>query len=229
MPYVEIDEEGEALTPERLGRLAARAAYEAEAALRHGVAGAEAAGRSALPAMVDAFLADRRLNEMMFPRAHQLGRQLMETFGCWYRYDKARSTYALGCPVPRLHSQIATSIAWTLKTVCSVCDAEPFSCDHMIGEEYDGVECYYAAGGVERIDHIALTSNPDFAYTWMISTDVSAKDALASGDIRQPGERLACTHCRACYGAAGPRPEDVDPSITLDELRRRREEQSGTE
>lgn len=224
MPYVEVDEEGEALTPDRLGRLATRVAYEAEAALYNGVDGAEAAGRSALPAMVDAFLADRRANERMFPRAHRLGLQLLETFGCWYEYDKTRSTYALGCPVPRLHAQIATSIAWTLKTACSVCDAEPFSCDHMLGEEYDGVECFYAVGGVERIDHIALTANPDFAYTWMIATDVSVDDALARGGIRQPGERLACTHCSDCYGAGGPRPEDLDPSIRLNELRGRGEE-----
>jgi hypothetical protein len=217
MPYFEVDEDGEVLTPVRLGRLAARAAYEAEAALRDEQPGAEATGRSALTTMVDAFLADRRVNQKMFRRAHRLGRELMETFGCWYQYDEARSTYVLGCPVPRLHAQVATSIAWTLKTVCSVCGAQPFSCDHMIGEEYDGVECYYESEGIERIDHIALTTNPDFAYTWMISMDVSAKEALTQGDIDQPGGLLACTHCAACYGTAGPKPEDEDPSITMNE------------
>jgi hypothetical protein len=210
MPAIEIDADGQELTPEFLRKRGLRGAYRAELGLRLGDARAEKVGRAALADLVDAFLHDRRGNANLFARAHRLGLELSLHVGC--HWTPGQDRYELRCAIFALHRPVAHSVAWTLDSVCSICGAGPFSCEHIPDETYDGELCELSVGGVlGTFDHIAFTANPDFIYTWHQPQTVDVTRLKADGAIKRVGDRLRCTHCRECPGLAGPNQEDLDP------------------
>ncbi len=208
MALIEIDADGHQLTPEFLRRRGLRAAVGAEVRLRAGDASAERDARAALGDLVDAFLHDRQGNTDLFRRAHRLGRMLSEIVGC--RWTPDAEQYELRCPVVALHRQVAFSIAWTLDARCSICEAEPFACNHAPGEIYDDELCGYEAGPpMPGLHHIALTANPDFIYTWHQPQHAEVRTLKASGTIERAGDPVLCTHCESCTGF--PAEGDLDP------------------
>src|SRR4051812_40789103 len=120
MALIEIDADGNELTPAFLRRRGLRAAIGAEVRLRAGDASAESNARAALGDLVDAFLHNRDGNADLFRRAHLLGRILSETVGC--RWESGADHYELSCAVFALHREVAHSIAWTLDARCSICE-----------------------------------------------------------------------------------------------------------
>jgi hypothetical protein len=208
MALIEIDADGNELTPEFLRRRGLRAAVGAEVRLRAGDASAEPDARAALDDLVDAFLHNRHGNADLFRRAHLLGRILSETVGC--RWKPGAKQYELNCAIFALHRQVAHSIAWTLDARCSICEAEPFTCDHAPGEIYDGEVCGYGAGPpMPGLHHIAWTANPDFIYTWHQPKHLDVGTLKARGTIKRAGDPVLCTHCESCFGI--PDEGDLDP------------------
>lgn len=208
MALIEIDADGNELTPAFLRRRGLRIAVGAEVRLRAGDASAESDARAALGDLVDAFLHDRESNADLFLRAHVLGRVVSETVRCPWKPGTER--YELRCPVLALHQQVAFSVAWTLDAACSICGAGPFECDHAPGEIYDGERCGYGLGApLPGLHHVAVTANPDFLHTWHqpIHEDVPA--LMAAGTIRRAGDPVWCTHCESCPGV--PDEGDLDP------------------
>lgn len=167
--------------------------------------------RAAVTILVDAFLHDREANADLFAAAHDAGAELNQEVGCEWRYEPADRSYSLDCAIFGLHSVCGTSIAWTVLAICSICGADAFTCDHVPGEEYDGETCSFSSGGVLNMGHLALTANPDFAYTWHWPQKHSAKKLIAMGLINRPGDVARCTHCDCCYGRVGPDEGDLDP------------------
>lgn len=110
-----------------------------------------------------------------------------------------------------LHAFVGTSIAWSLSTACSICGAALFECLHVAGEDYHGETCAQQPSGVNVLDHIALTPNPDFAYTWHWPKQYSAEELVVAGTIKQPGDRAFCNHCHDCEGRWGPDTGDLNP------------------
>jgi hypothetical protein len=172
---------------------------------------AEEPYRRAISHLVDAFLHDRAGQTDCFAHAHRAGAEVNALFGCKYDYDSKAQQYRLACPVFALHAYVGTSIAWTLSTACSICGAGPFQCDHIPGEEYDGHPCGYQPDGALALNHLALTPNPDFAYTWHWPKQYAAEELVADRVIQRPGDQAFCNHCQDCQGRWGPGAEDLDP------------------
>lgn len=211
MPYLEVDDAGELLTAERLRARGLQRERDGQIERRYGDGDGEKLLRSALSALVDAFLVDRRGQADLFARAHRLGHELSRGDGCLYSYDSKEAKYTIECPIFALHRPVAHSVAWTLLTECSICGAEAFGCDHLEGREYDGEICVMGIRGIADFGHIAWTANPDFLYTWHQPHQFDANALLADGRIERLGEELPCTHCQGCQGSAGPSKDDLDP------------------
>ncbi len=214
MVYLEVDEDGEPLTAERLRDRGLQGERAGQILLRWAPerrAEAEKALRGALSDLVDAFLVNRKKHSDLFARAHVLGRDIAIKVGCPYSYDAEEQRYTLSCPIFALHRQVAHSVAWTLITKCSICGAGSFECDHIEGETYDGELCGMNIERVAGLGHIAWTANPDFLYTWHQPQQIDAKDLLGTGKINEPGEEIRCEHCIGCRGVIGPTSGDLDP------------------
>lgn len=169
---------------------------------------AERVGRRGLAALVDAFLHERRTHADLYWRAHRLGALLCERIGC--EWEPGEDQYTLRCPIFALHRPVAHSIAMTMTTKCSICGAGALQCDHLPGETYDGAVCRVAADKiVGGLDHVALTADPDFVYTWHQPQKASVADMLADGIIERVGDRAVCRHCVQCSGEAAE--DDLDP------------------
>ncbi len=211
MPAIEIDADGTLLTARELRRRGLRLAFDAQMDRATGAPDAETTDRIALSQLVDAFLLDRVGNQDLFAVAHRIGRDLMREHGCPYTYVADEREYRQDCPIFKLHATVGLSIAWHFACECSICGADAFTCDHAPGEEYEGKTCSYGAGRTLGIDHVALTANPDFIYTWITNTTEKAGDLIHEGVIAKAGDTIRCTHCANCYGLAGPTADDLDP------------------
>jgi hypothetical protein len=209
--YLQADDDGEMFTPERLRREGLHAAYEMQLALRCHPEAADEFGRTAIAKLVEAFLADRSAQSDLFAAAHRIGRELSRAHGCYFPFDETEQIYHSDCPIDKLHTVVATSLGWIWEVRCSICDAEMFGCDHVPGEEYGRETCSYRNVSLLRLDHAALTADPDFPYTWITDNRPPASRLLAAGQIAEAGETLRCRHCETCYGLAGARTEDLDP------------------
>lgn len=211
MAYLQVDDDGNMFTPERLRREGLRASYEMQLALRRNPETADRLGRTAIAKLVEAFLADRIGQCDLFAAAHRVGRELSQADGCYFAFDETEQVYHSDCPIDKLHAVVATSLGWIWEVRCSICDAEMFGCKHVPGEEYAGETCSYRNASLLRLDHAALTADPDFPYTWITNTRLPASKLIATGQIVEAGEALRCRHCETCYGTAGTHTEDLDP------------------
>src|SRR5271154_2441951 len=140
MTLIQIDTDGNNLTPEFLRRRGLRRSLAAEIALTHQQNGGVEQAREALSDLVDAFLHDRHANADLYARAHRLGAMLSRNEGC--RWRSGSETYTLACPIYALHQPFAHSVAMTVTTHCSLCGADTLQCEHVPGESYDGQPCY---------------------------------------------------------------------------------------
>jgi len=170
MSLVQLDESCQELTPTFLRRRGLRAAVAAEVGLRNGDKRAAKLARRAIGDLVEAFLHDRTANADLFARAHRVGALLSATTKCFW--TPGPETYTLQCPIYALHQTWATSVAMTVTTRCSICDAGELQCDHLPGETYDGEECQSVAESIGPLGHVALTADPDFTYTWYLDQEV---------------------------------------------------------
>jgi hypothetical protein len=169
--------------------------------------GAEKEARVALRDVVDAFLGDHETNHDLFERGHQLGRCIAQSAGCWWTEEGDQ--YVNRCPIFALHRVFAHSVALTTLQKCSICGAEPLSCDHLRGVAYDGDVCVFEVTKILSTGHIAITADPEFAYTWHRPETAKTDRLLADGILRARGEAAACTHCVNCSGI--PTDGDLDP------------------
>lgn len=209
-PYLGPDEDGEPLTADRLRKRGLRREREGQIERRFGRGDGETLLRSALQDLVDAFLADRVGQSDLFARAHRLGKQLSDG-DCTYSYDSEKLSYEIRCPVHALHRPVAHSVGWTVLTECSICGAQAFGCDHEHGKRYDEGICRMNVTNIVGFDHLALTANPDFLYTWHQPQTIDARVLLDEGRIDTIGQELFCRHCASCPGLAGPSDGDLDP------------------
>lgn len=188
----------------------------AEAALAASDPDAERLARSAIEVLVDAFLADRRGNRACFTLAHKLGQAVNQRFGCRWMYDADSESYSNACGVLALHSRIAVSPGGPAFSICSICAAGDFQCDHVPGRVYQGQRCFREITEW-RIEEISLVRIPRDPRCYRVHTPVSKREAeRAKGGPLEPDERPICEHCRDCYGTRGPTEEDLDPSAWPD-------------
>jgi hypothetical protein len=175
-------------------------------------AGSETHLRQALDYLVDAFLEDRAGNADLFAICHKVGATIEEEFGC--RFDKDdKGRYFLPCPISGLHSRIGVSAALVTRGHCSICGAGDFECAHVRGQLYDYVRCERIIDDT-RMEHMALTSDPDFTYTFRnhwYYTETEIAEQL--GEAFTPEADLVSSHCASCYGREGPRPDDLDTTM----------------
>ncbi len=168
--------------------------------------------RQALDYLVDAFLEDRAGNADLFAICHKAGAVIEQEFGCWFEKDD-KGRYALPCPISGLHSRLGFSPALVTRGHCSICNAGDFDCSHVHGQVYDGIRCARIVDDM-RLDHMAVTNDPDFAYTfrnqWYYTETEIAKYL---GQDLPPGATPVSTHCASCYGKDGPRPDDIDTTM----------------
>jgi hypothetical protein len=221
MAYLELDEQGEALTPCRLRERGLRRARGGGILARWAPGRREEAERelrAALCDLVDAFLLERRGQVELFALAHRIGRDLALEFGCPFEYLAEEQRYEIRCPVLALHQRVAFSVAWTKITKCSICGAGAFGCDHIDGQRYDGELCTMVVERIVGPGHVALTTNPDFLHTWHQPQRVVAGELLKRGKIARLGAELRCEHCLGCPGIAGAGPGDLDPKGRFDTL-----------
>src|SRR4051794_12935181 len=95
--------------PDVLARAAARASYEADLAFSTRDRAAEPKLRAAIEVNVDAFLADRRANELCFSRAHWIGALVERSFGCAWRPTEDGAAFVNDCGILALHSRLGAS------------------------------------------------------------------------------------------------------------------------
>lgn len=185
--------------------------------IRRDSAAAEKHLRGSLRDLVEAFLEDRRGNADLFTLAHRIGYLLVHTFKCPYEFREEDQRWTQTCPIPGLHRRVAFSVALLWARSCSICGADEFDCDHVPGETYEGGVCELERTKAIGLDHLALTHEPDFVYTFIQADQVSQREVVAEfGRPLREGERLMCDHCRFCRGYFGPSAEDLDPSSWRD-------------
>ena len=181
--------------------------------------------RNALRNLSEAFLEDRRGNKDLFVVCHRIGCIIEQFFECRFEFDENSRSYTLRCPIQALHSRLGASIGAFSESECSICGAADFECVHVPGETYEGQKCHRKITNMQ-IDHVALTPNPDFAYTFLTSVPIPLKEMESRmGRSLTGAEPIVSTHCRDCYGRWETRPDDLDPSLwaaldpeTLEEL-----------
>lgn len=167
--------------------------------------------RRAIADLVEAFLEDREGNGNLFVVAHRVGEALENIGGCVWEIDEARRMASNTCPIEALHSRIGASIAMVTRSVCSICDAGDLQCDHIPGETYGGNQCFRKVTEVLDLDHLALTQNPDFTFTFQTTPLIPLREIGEHlGELWEPGKSIYSHHCQQCYGRLEYRPDDVD-------------------
>jgi hypothetical protein len=174
------------------------------------VRAARGALEMAIAELVEAFLRDRRGNADLFKLSHEAGRLLETKFGCRFSYDPDEKVFVNGCPIQTLHSRIGISIAMTTTGICSICEKRDFQCDHVPGETYDGVLCIRNVDEILDVDHLALTSDPDFVESLYRSTRLTEAEVISRyGSLPGQDQYLQSDHCKECDGE--PAAVDLNP------------------
>lgn len=168
---------------------------------------AEEKYKSALRALVEAFLEDRLGNSDLFGVVHRVGREYESRFGCRFDFDEKTQEWVNDCPVQGLHARVGFSIGAAGISTCSVCGADELECDHVPGLEYDGEVCIREIVDM-ALDHVAITPTPDFTSTFIQTTRRPKSDFKPL-----PGQVPVSVHCRDCYGIDGPTEDDLEPSL----------------
>jgi hypothetical protein len=199
--------------PVALAARALAAATRAERAMAASEPDGERLGRTAIELLVDAFLLARRENRACFTLAHRLGRNLSQRYGCRWSYDGEKRVFKNECGIlTALHSRVGLSPGGVAFSVCSICGAGDFECDHVPGRDYEGERCMRTITDW-RLDEISLVRIPRDPRCYRIGHPVSLADAeRRHGGPLGPGERPVCEHCRECYGIEGPSEADLDPT-----------------
>lgn len=169
-----------------------------------GLRDAEERMRSALEALVDAFLLDRVNNADCFTLAHRLGASIERQFSCQWTLTDSGLMLENRCGVLALHSRVGLSPGGRSWGRCSICSAEDFRCDHLVGQFYAGKRCVREVYrfDTEEVSVTPAPREPRCFRTWV---------PVRLTDLPQP--MLSCQHCRRCPGRSGPRAEDLDQSL----------------
>ena len=160
---------------------------------------------SAQSLLVDAFLEDRKENARFFVWAHRIGAIREERQECTWTHDAGRDTFTLDCPMQGIHSRVGMSVALLSRSKCSICGAGDFECEHIAGEVYEGVICNFEQTDM-WLDHVALTQNPDFTYTFHNSVPLRAYAgrSVVAGVEAADRDRSSCHSIRRlCDGLHG--------------------------
>lgn len=142
-----------------------------------------------------------------FDAAHQLldttGRYLRETFGC--TLAREGTEYYQECPVALAHNRMGMSPTIVFRLECSVCKGNPYTCDHIEGDEYGGQVCSYHRK-LDRITEVSLVGNPRFPDNRFLKVSVDRSDLRAGlGDAFVPGVEVNCDRCLTpCTGIFRP-------------------------
>ena len=143
-----------------------------------------------------------------FETAHsaldEAGRYTRETFGCWLTLDE--QGYAVTCPVSLAHNRVGLSIGGIVREArCSVCQLDPYDCDHITGEYYDGILCVRE---VHRIDllEVSFVTRPAQPDARIERMSVSARELQQHlGTKWKPGMPVSCDRClTSCSGLEYP-------------------------
>jgi hypothetical protein len=162
---IDVDLRAEALKAFRV------AIFEA----RHETARAKTALLNAQRLLVEAFLEDRKQNARFFVWAHRIGVIREGRQECRWTYDSEHDNFSLECPMQGIHSRVGVSVALISRHTCSICGAGDFGCEHIQGEVYGGLACEWEQTDI-WIDHVAITQNPDFTYTFHNSIPRSRRE-----------------------------------------------------
>ena len=98
--------------------------------------GADTAARSALDRAARAFWwsEDTPLEDEQHQLMHKIGRWTRRNLGCELHFDG--SGYVQRCPVAIAHKRFGTSIGFTAKRICSLCDQDLSECEHLQDRMY---------------------------------------------------------------------------------------------
>lgn len=190
-------------------RLAIRAEYEAHMSLRFSPGSARELQKEAIEALVDAFLLDRLGNADCFARAHAMGNDMRQRFGCPFQEESG--LWFNPCGIMALHSRMGQSVGGIVHTSCSICGAGAFQCDHVAGGIYDGSRCSHPVTRWD-VEEVSVTPWPRDPRCYRLTRRFTLAEVEKNiGHPLPPGAVLTCNHCRDCSGE--PTEDDFDVSL----------------
>jgi hypothetical protein len=148
---------------------------------------------------------------------HRVGRDVHGRFNCLLEYEDG--VYYQRCPVALAHARIGLSPKLKVQEVlCSVCGGDHTNCPHIVGQTYDGIECFRRITKSELLNvaYVSRPSNPE-ARIQRVSVSLDAlRDTL--GDGWTPGMPVGCDVCHdPCAGLVeiddDPRSADYDGTM----------------
>lgn len=144
----------------------------------------------------------------LFEEAHQLldeaGALARNTYPDGCHLDYRDNTYYLRCPVALAHNRVAFSPELFIREAeCSICHADPRTCEHVPGETYDGETCHRLITRLDILD-IMLVGRPATPEARIHEISVPTSDLARSlGEDFQPGIPALCDRCMTpCDGVA---------------------------
>jgi len=111
------------------------------------------------------------------PEADALELSVRRQFGCPIERSED-GKYRVGCSLAHLKDGPGFSIGAIENVVCSICRRDPLECEHIPGDEYDGVEALLEVTEL-KIDHISLVKTPKDPYTRHIQLVFSQDELVA--------------------------------------------------
>ncbi len=120
-------------------------------AIKNGVACTEESIKALMKKFLDAFWVykayDLNIAMDIAINIHSLGYILATSYGCKWIFDTKGKTYYMACPAMLLHCDFGFSIRAFVKFKCSICGKPVLECNHLTGDYYDDVECWYDKNG----------------------------------------------------------------------------------
>lgn len=141
-----------------------------------------------------------------FEAAHQL----VDRIGGYVRTNHPESckvhyesgTYYDTCPVLLGHSRVGLSPGLIIReSKCSICDEDPWTCDHISGETYEGERAYriVTRADILEVSLVARPAQPDARITKASIDESGIRQALGAEYV--PGMTLFCDRClTSCPG-----------------------------
>ena len=169
----------------------------------------EAAEQSARSALAEFRSAMNWLEDSdHFDNAHQrideAGAYVRRTFGC--QLHQEGMSYEQRCPVALAHNRIGFSVGMFIEqSECSICGADPATCQHITGRTYDGEFCArkITKGRVTEVSLVGRPAQPDARIHQVTVDHAVLRDHL--GPRWQPGVPVNCDKClRPCTGISDP-------------------------
>lgn len=135
-----------------------------------------------------------------FEDAHQL----LDEIGAFTRRVRADAcaltiedgSYFETCPVKLGHNRVGFSTAFLIrKSECSVCGQDPWDCDHVFGEVYDGVVAHQVITEAQALE-VSLVSRPRMPDARIMKISVLQSELVeALGPAFSPGMPVMCDRC----------------------------------